>query len=109
MAITTPKIFGQAKPTDVLNETLLYTVPEATQAQVTLYVCNQGSSVEYFRIALVPNSQVIASPRYIAYDTQLTGNGVFSVAGIGLNAGDAIWVKSQFANLSFTATGIEFS
>lgn len=109
MTITTPRIFAQLKPTDTVNESRLLQVSEATQAQVTLYVCNQGGSVEYFRIALVPANSVLATPRYIAYDTPLTGNGVFSVTGIGLSDGDAIWVKSTFGNLSFTATGIEFS
>jgi hypothetical protein len=109
MVTTTPRIFAQLKPTDLLNETRLLLVNEGTQAQVTLYVCNQGNSVEYMRIALVPANSVLATPRYIAYDTQLTGNGVFSVAGIGVSAGDSIWVKSAFGNLSFTATGIEFS
>lgn len=109
MAITTPRIFAQLKPTDTVNETRLLQLNPATHGQVTLYVCNQGSGAEFFRIALVPANSVLASARYIAYDTPLTGNGVFSVAGIGLSAGDAIWVKSTNGDLSFTATGIEFS
>lgn len=109
MAITTPRIFAQLKPDDIVNESRLFQLNDNTQAQVTLYVCNQGGSVEYMRIALVPANTTLTNPRFIAYDTPLTGNGVFSVSGIGLNEGDSIWVKSNFGNLSFTATGIEFS
>jgi hypothetical protein len=109
MTITTPRIFAQLKPSDTVNETRLLLLSPGTQGQITLYVCNQGGSVEFFRIALVPAGGVLATARFIAYDTPLTGNGVFSVAGIGLSAGDAIWVKSTLGELSFTATGIEFS
>lgn len=109
MTVTTPRIFGQIKPSDTLNESVLYTVPESRQAQVTMYVCNQGGGTEFFRIALVPSGGLVNSFRYVAFDTPLSGNGIFSVAGIGLNSGDSIWVKSSDGNLSFTATGIEFS
>ena len=109
MTITTPRIFAQLKPVDTINETRLLLMNPGTQGQITLYVCNQSNSVEFFRIALVPDGGVLATARFIAYDTQLTGNGVFSVAGIGLSAGDAIWVKSSSGDLSFTATGIQFS
>lgn len=115
---TTPKIFGQLKPTDTVNDNLLYQVPANKQAQVTILVANQSSDAEAFRIALVPSAS-LTSPvpetlqsnpiNYIAYDTELIGNGVFAFSSLGLNSGDAIYVKSQNANVSFVATGIEFA
>lgn len=115
---TTPKIFGQLKPTDTVNDNKLYQAPATKQAQVTVFVANQDINAEAFRIALIPSAS-LATPapntlqanvvNYIAYDTALIGNGVFAVSSIGLNSGDAIYVKSQNGNVSFVATGIEFS
>lgn len=109
MTVNTPRIFGQIKPTNTEQPSLLYTVQTSTRAQVTIFVCNQESPAEFFRIALIPSGQSFAAARYIAWDTPLTGNGVFSVSGIGMNQGDSVWVKSANGNLSFTATGIELS
>ena len=109
MTITTPRIFGQLLPLNTAAPSILYTAPAGRQAQVTLFVCNQSGSVEYFRIALVQFGQTLINARYIAWDTPITNNGMFSAAGIGLNSGDSIWVKSATGQLSFTATGIEFS
>jgi hypothetical protein len=109
MTVTTPKIFDQLLPLNTAAPSILYTVPAGRQAQVTLFVCNQSSGVEYFRIALVKFGQTLIDARYIAWDTAITNNGMFSAAGIGLSSGDSIWVKSATGKLSFTATGIEFS
>ena len=115
---TTPKIFGQSKPTDTINDNLLYRVPVSKQAQVTVFVANQDPNPEAFRIALIPSASLPATApntlqanvvNYISYDTALIGNGVFAVSSIGLNSGDAIYVKSQNGNISFVATGIEFA
>lgn len=108
MSLNTPRIFGQTKPAAGVS-TVLYTVVSNTRAQVTLFVCNQDANVEFFRIALVPVGSSLIDARYIAWDSPLTGNGVFSVSGIGLNAGDSIHVQSTNGDLSFTATGIQLS
>jgi hypothetical protein len=109
MTTTTPQIFGQLQPTNTASASLLYQAPIYQQAQATVFVCNQTIAPEQFRIALVPRGTTIETANYIAYDTPLIGNGVFALSSIGLNSGDAIWVKSALGNLSFTATGIEFS
>lgn len=107
--ITTPKIFNQVKATNPAVTYQLYEVPAGRSAQVTLFVCNQNSAVENVRIALVKSTDTLESARYIAWDTPLVGNGVFSVSGIGLDSLDRIFVKSNLGNLSFTATGIELA
>ncbi len=109
MTVVTPKIFAQLKPSDTSNVNLLYTVPSGKRAQVTIFICNQGSNFEAFRIALVPSGGSPVTARFIAWDTPLIGNGVFSMTGIGLDVGESLWVKSSFGQLSFTATGIEMS
>lgn len=108
MATSTPRIFGQSKPIGTVS-TILYTVPVNRQAQVTLFISNQSGSADNFQVALVQAGQTLGTARYIAYDTPLIGNGVFALTGIGLNSQDTIHVRSQLGNLSFTATGVEFS
>lgn len=113
MSVNTPRIFNQLKPPAPLNPsadpTLLYTVSNGTRAQVTMFVCNQSSDIEFFRIALVPAGGTLINARFIAWDSPLASNGIFSVSGIGLNQGDSILVRSSLGNLSFTATGLQLS
>jgi hypothetical protein len=108
MTTVTPMIFGQIKPSTP-TPTAVYTVPQGAQAQLTLFVYNQGSGFDNFRIALVPNGQTITTARYLAYDTPLINNGVFALAGIGLNSGDTVFVQSANGGVSFTATGMQYS
>jgi len=112
MSTNTPKIFGQLKPPgppNNVNMLPLYFVGNNTRAQVTIFVCNQGATPEFFRIALVRAGDTVKDYTYIAYDSILAPNGVFSVSGIGVDAGDAIYVKSSLGQSSFTATGILLS
>lgn len=103
---TTPKIFGQAKP--IANDnTALYTVPLNRRAQVTIFVCNQSGGGENFSIQLRREADLPST--YISYNTVLTANGVFAFSSIGLDSGESIWVRSVGGNVSFTATGMEFS
>lgn len=108
MSVNTPRIFNQLKPA-ANTDSLLYTVATNTRAQVTMFVCNQSANAEFVRIALVQAGSTLTLARYIAWDSIMAGNGVFSVAGIGLNEGDSIYVRSRFGELSFTATGIQLS
>lgn len=107
MSTTTPKIFGQAKPA-AATPTTLFTVPGASTAQVNIYVANQSSAIDRFNIELIPSGQSPDDKQYIAYDTPLTGNGVFSVAGIALSGGDMVMVSTTSGNCSITGTGLQF-
>ena len=108
MTTTTPQIFGQAKP--VANiPTVLMTVANATQAQINLFVCNQGAALDTFSIELIPSGDSPDLSRYIAYNTPILANGVFSVAGVSLNTGDQVVVSTQNGNCSITGTGLQFT
>lgn len=104
---TTPRIFGQSKPVADI-ETNLLTVSTGATAQLNLFVANQSSSIDTFSIQLVPNGDSPDESRFIAYDTPLIGNGVFSVSGISLSSGDQVIVKTNGGNCSITATGLQF-
>ena len=103
-----PKIFGQNKP-DANIDTNLFTVSGTNQAQISIFVCNQGNDYERFTIALVPNNQSEQPENYLAYNTLLSKNAVLAFSGIYLNSGDKVQVSSVNGNCSFTATGIDFS
>ena len=104
----TSKIFGQNKP-DAGVDTNLFTVGGTNEAQISIFVCNQGNDWERFTIALVPNNQSEQPENYLAFNTLLSRNGVLAFSGIFLNSGDKVQVSSTDGNCSFTATGIDFS
>lgn len=105
---TVPRIFGQAKPILEVSTNLL-TVNIDSTAQVNLFVANQAPATDYFSIELIPLGGNDDLARWIAYETPITGNGVFSVAGISLNGGDRVVIKTMNGTSSFTATGLEFT
>jgi|APCry1669192319_1035405.scaffolds.fasta_scaffold04272_2 hypothetical protein len=106
MTTTNPRIFGQAKPVQLIPVTLC-TIPLAAGAQISLFVCNQDSTVDQFSIELIPSGDSPDPSRYIAYLTPILGNAVFAVAGVSMSSGDSIVVVSTNGNCSFTATGFE--
>jgi hypothetical protein len=105
MTTTTPQIFGQAKPV-ALVETTLLTVSGTAQAQLSLFVCNQGATIDNFSIELIPSGDSPDPSRFIAYHTPILANGVFAVAGVSLNSGDSVVVSTVNGNCSITATGL---
>ena len=105
---TIPRIFGQTKPVAGIDTNLL-TVNLSSTAQLNLFVANQSTSIDRFSIEVIPYEDSPDPARFIAYNTPLLGNGVFSVAGIGLSGGDSVVVSTQGGNCSITGTGLEFT
>lgn len=102
-----PRIFGQNKPTANID-TNLFTVATGHQAQISIFVANQGDDYERFTIALVPANQSEQPENYIAYNSLLVANGILAYSGIYLNSEDRVQVSTVGGNCSFTATGIDF-
>lgn len=102
----TPIIFGQNKPI-ASQDTNLFTVTSSHQAQFSIFVANQGTAVDYFTIALVPNGQSLQTKNYIAFSTPIPGNGVVSYGSISMGAGDQVRISSSLGQCSFTATGLD--
>jgi len=102
----TPRIFGQAKPLASIDTTL-FIVAANTQAQFTIYVCNQTPDMDKINIGLVPFGQNENSASYIAYQTAVIGNSVLSFSGLFLSSGDQVQVFSTNGTTSFVATGLE--
>ena len=104
---TTNKVLGGVKPAGV-TLTTLYTVPDATMATATMFICNQsGIQDDTFDIEILPSGQSDDDKWYIAKNSDI-GKGTFmSATSFALNAGDSIKVLSHFGNCSFVITGLE--
>jgi len=104
------KIIAQLAPA-ITTETVLYTVPEATQfIGSTLRVCNRGATATTFRIALRPAGAATTDEMYIAFDILVAGNDTTGITdGITLGATDDIVVYAGSANLSFNLSGVEIT
>ena len=102
------KVLGQVSPS-ATTLTTLYTVPADTQAIITnITVTNTTADNIYFRIAVRPNGETIATKHYIVYDSGLTGNsfGHFTMP-ITVDASDVISVYATATGLAFSAFGSE--
>lgn len=105
---TINKILGQSKPAGV-TPVVLYTVPGATQANVNIFVANQTTGVDTFRLAITKSGNSLAAKDYIAFDMSVPANYTLNFTGLALASGDFINIYSTGGNLSFNATGIEIS
>lgn len=107
---TAYKVLGQSAPS-ATTATTLYTVPASTEAIIsTITVCNRGSTLGTFRIAVRPDAATLDNQHYIAYDAEVGPNTINALTiGITVNAGDVITVYASNANFSFNAFGSEVS
>lgn len=105
---TANKILGQSKPAAITNTTL-YTVPGSTQANVNIFISNQATGPDFFRVAITKSGASLNVKDYLAYNTPLQANSSMNITGIALAAGDFITVYSTSGNCSFNACGIEIA
>jgi hypothetical protein len=106
----TYKILAQSNPSASTN-TDIYTVGLNKSAVCsTLAVCNQGTTVASFNIALRQGGATIASQQYLAYGTPIQGNDLLTFSiGITLAANDVVTVNANTSTVSFNLLGTELS
>ena len=104
------KVLGQSAPSATTN-TDVYTVPADTEAIIsTIFICNRGSSVGTYRIAVRPEGDTIANEHYIAYDVYVNPNSTDAFTnGVTIAATDVITVYASNSNFSFNVFGSEIS
>jgi hypothetical protein len=103
-------VLGQQDPA-ATTLTTLYTVPAATMTIISaINVCNRSATPTTFRIAIRPAGAGIANQHYIAYDAEMLGNEIYSIAdGITLATTDVVSVYATLATLSFNLFGQEIT
>lgn len=101
----TPCILGQAYP-DAGDDINLFIVPPTDQVQCTIFIANQSDDIERVTIALIPYGSVTGPYNYIALNTPLSPHACIAFAGIFLNSGDVVRVRSETGQASFSATGM---
>jgi len=109
MASETYKVIAQSNPSAAAL-TDIYTVPALTQAVIsTIIVANRGNA-NTFRIAIAVAGTPDAYEQYIAYDAEISKNGVqeFTI-GATLGAGDKIRVYTPTAGISVNVFGTEIT
>ncbi len=104
------KVLGQSAPSATTN-TDVYTVGTGKQAIIsTITIANRGASNATYRIAIRPNSAVLANQHYIAFGAGVPANDTIALTlGISLGANDVVTVYSSTTDLSFGVFGSEIS
>jgi uncharacterized membrane protein len=106
---TTYKVLGQVAPL-ATTDTILYTVPSATQAVCsTLSVCNRGSAAT-FRVQIKIAGAASDNKQFVTYDAPVSANDTLLLTfGATLSAADVVVVYASTGDVSFQLFGSEIS
>jgi hypothetical protein len=101
-------ILGQSQPA-AATTTLLYDPPHPAMLY-RFNVCNLVSTVDLFRLAIVPNPQVLANKHYLFFDFAVQPGDTYEEDFGGLDVGvhDKVWVYATSGNLAFNLWGKQF-
>jgi hypothetical protein len=104
------KVLGQVNPSATTASTA-YTVPSSTNTVFsTISVCNYGSSIASYRIAIRPNGESLAMKHYIVYNSSVPANDTINLTmGVTADAEDVVTVYASSASVSFSLFGSEIS
>lgn len=89
----------------------LHTVPAGHRAVVTLNLCNRNAERVKVRVA-VTDGGVPSPADWIEYDTPLpaagsTGGSTLQITGLALGSGQAIYARSDVADVSAVVHGVQ--
>ena len=91
------------------SDTVLYTVPAATSAQMNAFIAN-GSSAATCRLAIVSAAGGVDWAKdSILNEIDITKNKPISIGGMCLGADGDIVGRSSTSSVSFVITGIELT
>ena len=100
------KVLGQQAPAGT-TETILYTVPAATQTTVSsIVICNRGSGAGTYRINISVAGATTSNKEYLFFDKALASKVTEAhVIGITLNQADVVRVYASSGDFSFNLFG----
>ena len=88
------------------TDTLLFTAAAGKITTANIRWANRNLSSVKIRLAIGSGASP-ATTDYLEYDLTLTGNGITEDTGLILSAGEKCWVRSDTANVSVRAHGLE--
>jgi glucose-6-phosphate dehydrogenase assembly protein OpcA len=102
------KVLGQLNPA-ANTQTTLYTVPSSNSAVISsVTVCNQGSTVATFSIAVQVAGATITNKQYLNFNTPVPANDTIHMTlGMTLAATDVISANANTTSVSFNVFGSE--
>jgi len=102
------KVLGQINPA-ANTLTTLYTVPSSNSAVISsVTVCNQGSTVATFSLAVQVAGATITSKQYLNFNTPVPANDTIHMTlGMTLAATDVISANANTTSVSFNVFGSE--
>jgi len=88
------------------TDTLIYTVPALKVATVNVRFANRNAAAVKVRLAIGTGASPAVTD-YIDYDVTLAANGVLEDTGMVLTDGEKVWARSDTANVTVRAHGME--
>ena len=102
------KVLGQINPS-ANTQTTLYTVPASNSAVISsITICNQGSTLATFSIAVQVAGATITNKQYLNFNTPVPANDTIHMTlGMTLAATDVISANANTTSVSFNVFGSE--
>lgn len=86
--------------------TLLFTAAANKVTTANIRFANRNALPAKIRLAIGVGAEP-AGTDYMSYDLELPPNGTIEDTGVVLSAGEKVWVRSDVANVSVRAHGME--
>lgn len=90
----------------VAIDTLLFTAAASKVTTANVRFANRNASPVKVRLAIGVGASP-ANTDYIDYDVTVIANGIMEDTGLVMTAGEKMWVRSDTANVSVRAHGME--
>lgn len=87
-------------------DTVVYTVPALKVSTVNVRFANRNATPARVRVAITGGGAPVAAD-YVTYESAVPGYGVLEDIGLVMAAGEKLYCRSEFGNMSVRAHGFE--
>jgi len=103
------KVLAQVEMT-ANTSTDIYTVPDGTEAEVVVVICNRTNGAQSFRLSLAVAGATLDTKQYLYFDTSIAANdSKVADIGIRLQARDVVRAYVSDTAMTVSALGSEFT